>query len=962
MAEPAGRVGARAVSERELEVLTAVGANLSNAQIASRLHLSVRTVESHVSSLLRKLGVEDRRALAVLAPATDSTGDRTTSPTDLGHLRGRPATWTRFVGREAEAATLTSALADSRLVTLLGPGGVGKTRLATVVAEQVTQMRALRGVFVDLVPAQPEFVVQTVAAVLGVSERAGQPLQQVVLDRLRHGSYLLVLDNCEHLIESAVGLVRTVLSSCPDVTVLTTSRERLGVPGERVVPLPGLSLATEDRPSGPDGEVAAEEGLNGAAAGSDAVALFFDRARSAEPQFFADVTLVAELCASLDGSPLAIELAAARAATLGVPALAEGLHDRLRLLSGGRGGEARHRSLRAMLDWSWELLDAAERSALRRLAVFAGRFDLTAATAVLGGDPGPAADLVGRLADKSLLVHLPGPPASRWRMLETVRAYALERLDEAGETTAVRRDHLHWAVAAARGIEDELHHGADWREDFERVANDLRAVLADVTDMDEVDRGPARRLARSVARLTYARRFLAESRQHFLAAAALAASDSESAVDLRSAADVALVEMRGDTSFSLRLAAAERAAAAGDSAAEATSLAEAASTGNRFLGMFETAVPVPRRREILARAEQVAGPQSTPAVQAHLAEAQAWLEARTTDFPDVELLERAVELARFADDPVLLCSALDALGTDALVHGQYRRNYQVASERAELLDVLSPTDPRSGLEMVDVLHMAVEDAVSAGLLTESLRAARRFDDPGIPSIPHMESSKPIAALVLLGRFDEALALGRESQARWIRAGRPAARWMALNVSLCALAEAVRDDLAAAEEWSRFARYELAGGTPGRLTPSVAGVAAFVDARVALHRGRLDEALTAVADIPSSVEGWSTYQHVGFDAYPWAVAAEVAVVGDQPDADVRIRAAEPAAAENPWARAYLHRARGRRFSDRGELQAALAGWEAIGARFERACTLLLLPERTDEGRAELTALGATVPAP
>jgi predicted ATPase/DNA-binding CsgD family transcriptional regulator len=410
--------GTAGLSEREVEVLGALGEHLSNAQIASRLHVSVRTVETHVSSLLRKLGVADRRALAALAPGlvTPETSSA------AGVVRGLPATWTPFIGRTREQAELVESLEGSRLVTLLGPGGVGKTRLAGEVARQLGPTLPFGAAFVELVSTRPGFFVQTVASVLGVSERPGQTLRDAVFARLRPGQSLLVLDNCEHLVDDAAEFLTTLLGETTGLRVLTTSRARIGVPSERVVPLSGLSLIAPST----DG-----------AAGSEAVALFFDRARTLDATFDADPAVVGELCAQLDGMPLAIELATARSAALGIAGLRAGLTDRLRLLSGGRGGDERHRSLRAVLDWSHDLLDDEERTTLRRLGRFVGDFDIAAASAVTGLPAAEVADLVGRLADKSLLVHRPG--GGRWSLLETVRAYALDKLTEAGELGEVTR-------------------------------------------------------------------------------------------------------------------------------------------------------------------------------------------------------------------------------------------------------------------------------------------------------------------------------------------------------------------------------------------------------------------------------------------------------------------------------------------------------------------------------------------
>ncbi|HXZ77174.1 MAG TPA: LuxR C-terminal-related transcriptional regulator, partial [Streptosporangiaceae bacterium] len=403
---------AAGMSQREAEVLQMLGAHLSNAQIAGRLHISVRTVESHVSSLLRKFGVTDRRELAELAQTVLAPhAAKPAAPVGL------PAPWTSFVGRDHERDAILAALKASRLVSLVGPGGVGKTRLAAEIAREAAPSYPAGCAFVDLVPVAEGFVTQAVAALLGVTEEPGQLLDKAVLDHLAAGRWLLVLDNCEHLLAVAATFAERLLAACPGVTVLATSRERLAAGGERTVPVKPFSLPD-------DPEDAAE---------SDATALFIDRARAVAPDFAADRGAVGELCARLDGMPLAIELAAARSASLGLAGLRSGLDDRLRLLAGGRGFDARHHSLRAVIAWSHDMLDDDERAVFRRLSVFVGGFDLDAAGAIASdGGTAALADLVGRLADKSLLASANGQ-GGRWRMLETVRAYALEQLAASGE-------------------------------------------------------------------------------------------------------------------------------------------------------------------------------------------------------------------------------------------------------------------------------------------------------------------------------------------------------------------------------------------------------------------------------------------------------------------------------------------------------------------------------------------------
>ncbi len=525
-------------------------------------------------------------------------------------MRGLPATWTPFVGRTRERAELIAALDASRLVTLLGPGGVGKTRLAAEVARELAPTLPLGATFVELVSTRPGFFLQTVASVLGVTERPGQALRDAVLARLRPGRSLLVLDNCEHLVDDTADFLTTLLGETTELLVLTTSRARIGVPGERVVPLSGLSLVA---PS------------TGGAADSEAVALFFDRARMLDAQFDADPAAVGELCAQLDGMPLAIELATARSAALGITGLRAGLIDRLRLLSGGRSGDERHRSLRAVLDWSHELLDDEERTALRRLGRFAGEVDIAAATAVTGQPPAAVADLIGRLADESLLVHRQG--GERWSLLETVRAYALDKLIEAGELDEVTDRYLRWAVDLSADLEDRLERGEPWRPAFDAVADDLRAALG------LADGAVAAPLARSLGHLTYARRFLAESRRHYLRAAECAADDAQAARDLWSAAGVAQVESKGQLRYGYAVAAAERAAAAGDHGTQAAVLAEAVSVATRFPAIFDRDIGLAELQQMLDVAHRVAPPGDVAAA-AQLTAADAWTETRIVDVPD----------------------------------------------------------------------------------------------------------------------------------------------------------------------------------------------------------------------------------------------------------------------------------------------------------------------------------------
>jgi hypothetical protein len=482
----------------------------------------------------------------------------------------------------------------------------------------------------------------------------------------------------------------------------------------------------------------------------------------------------------------------------------------------------------------------------RRAAAFHGGFDLDAAVAVAaGGSRGQVADLIGRLADKSLLVRHHGPPGSRWQMLETIRAYALDRLADSGDGPAVRDAYLDWAAALADDLEQRAVSGRPWRDAFDAAAGDLRAArAAPAGPGSEIVRG---QLARALGHLAYARRFMVEAREHYEAAAGLGAGPAGAASDLRAAADVALTTGHGDLAFGLLLAAAQRAAAADDGAARAVALAHAATIADRFAAEFRDEVPHERLRELLAAAARCA-PAGDPVSAAYLAIAAAWTAQPEKTVPDPGLAPAALAAARRTGDPVLITGALDAVvgGLDA--GGRLRDAHRVNAERARLLDQLPRHDPRAGVEVVDTFHMVTEIATTAGDLPAALATARlaAVDDIAAGQ-PYRSASKPVVPLVLQGRFDEAAAQAVIMWEAWEQAGRPPARWMGPAVYAMALARGLRGDDAGRRAW--LARVgELVGTVNGRVSQSnLAAAAAFTEARVALHAGHGDVAAAAVAD-------------------------------------------------------------------------------------------------------------------
>ena len=937
---------AAGVSAREAEVLTLVGEHRSNAEIGAQLFISVRTVETHVSSLLRKLGVRDRRALADLA--TELAREEQASQA----LARLPAPLNPFIGRARELAELRDAVGAHREVTAVGPGGVGKTRLALAVAADLADGFADGVWFVDLVPVtDPAMTGSAVAAALGVGEQQDRSIDDSVLAALADRRALLVLDNCEHLPGGVAPFVERLLARCPYVSVLTTSRARLLVPFEWVYAVPPLSLEGHDD----DGGSARDSGS------PDAVSLFLDRAAAVgwapEP---GQLGQVAEVCRKLDGVALAIELAAARLPALGLDGLVAGLSDHLRLLVGGYRADERHRSVRAMLDWSQALLGSADSTLLRRVSVFVSPFTASAAAQVAGFpplEPGEVVDGLARLADQSLLIVAASASGTRYRVPETIRQYGTERLAATGELAATRAHHVRWCLASATGlVQDPAPATGAWRARFDAAADDFRAALGWAAEQPG-HRPEARDLALSLAGLAFSRNLAGEAQRRYEQAAALTDDPAAAATALRCAAGVAACRMRGDDTYHLWQAAADAAQRAADTAAAARDLATATVTYYRMSGVFAQLPPPEEAAALLVRARELAG--DDPAAQAAVVLADCGVlghaffagqaEPRAAASEATALAERAVELAGRLDDPLAESAARYALTGAQRRAGDTFAAAATARRRVDLLRCV-PASPATAFELIDALLIATAAGIGVGDLPATRQWGRQLRDlPLLAEVGHVATSRLLVGDALAGRGTDVITDSGRFLDAWTQAGRPGAPSFGPAAAAVAMIHGLRGDHAARDNW--LAITGQLGVTPGRRS----GYSPTFDAITLLHHGQATLALERLGTRTGELDEWlGIWLH-----WHLALRAEAAVLAGHSDASRHLTAAGPVVAGNPIATAILDRAAALLDADHGRLPAIAAAFETAGCPYQRARTLILAGGDTAlAGNAALVDLGLT----
>ncbi|MGH3147905.1 MAG: ATP-binding protein, partial [Rubrobacter sp.] len=616
-----------------------------------------------------------------------------------------------FVGREREISEVKRLLRESRLLTLTGPGGCGKTRLALEVARDLVLEFEDGAWLVELAPlSDPDLLPQAVASVLGVRERSGRSLYETLSDHLRTRTLLMVLDNCEHLIGASASLAETLLRNCPRLRILATSREALRVPGENNFAVPPLSL--------PDPRhLTSVEGLPH----YEAARLFVERARAVKQDFSLDegnAVTVAQICYRLDGIPLAIELAAARAKVLSVEQISTRLDDSFGLLTGGgRTALPRQRTLRAAMDWSYQLLSGRERASFRRLSTMARDFTLEAAEAVCtGGDSGEeldrdeVLDLLTRLVDKSLVLVVEQDGEARYRLLETMRQYGWEKLGESGEEDEVLGRHARFFLDLAEETEREARRGT-WIERLEMEHGNLRAALGWALASGEAELGL--RLASALGVFWNVRGHLSEG-QRWLEAALVNGAKAPEPVRARALVRAGwIAREQGDYERSIALNRASLALARklGDKAGTVDALTNLAWTAlfrdepEQASGLIEEAMALQREMDDgpgLAHSLTVLG---------LVAATQHDYERATT------LCEESLALYREAEDDVAIALSLMPGALAYLGRGDHRRAWELCEEGVRLswrLKLLHPT--ASHLYMAASLSGARGQPVNAARL------------------------------------------------------------------------------------------------------------------------------------------------------------------------------------------------------------------------------------------------------
>jgi len=726
------------VSKAEIIDFAWPGRVVEEANLAVQIS-AIRRVLAGVSGGDGWIETLARRGYRFAGPVTQVVGRASATAAAIDRKRTNlPQVLTSFVGREKEIAEIKRLLPTTRLLTLTGPGGIGKTRLALQCSSEILDAYRDGIWFVDLAPLVDSALVPgSVAQLFGVKESAGQSLLGTLCGYLRGRELLLVLDNCEHLLPACADLAEALVRDTARVSVIATSREALHVATERVFPVSELPLP--DPKTDP-----------GTIARADAARLFVDRARQHRSRFDLEETraqAVAEICVRLDGNPLALELAAARVAVLPVEEIVRMLGQRFRLLTGGsRDDLPRQQTLRAMIDWSYELLDDAEQKLFARLSVFAGGWTIAAAK-VVGEGEGIASDdvvyLLIALIEKSLVVA--DEDGDRYRMLETVREYARERLHGSGMEDAVRRRHRDHFLALAEEAEPKVSGAeqADWLQQLEVEHENLRASLD--WSLGDAGTGGGLKLAGALQRFWQVRGHFSEGRR-WVAALVTAGQDPRFSADRAKALNGSgcLAYFQGDYSAARELHEGSLALrrALGDRSGVAASLSNLGSVAcdqGEYAAareLFDESLAI--RRELGNRIGIATSVKNLGTVAYSLGDYKA---ARAH-------FEESLAIRRELGEWWGIASSLDSLGSVAFAQGDYADARALSQES---LGIRRQLGDRSGIadclgNLGGVAHALGDHAAAIELYRECLTILAELGDRGATALSLVGIASVIADL------------------------------------------------------------------------------------------------------------------------------------------------------------------------------------------------------------------------
>jgi predicted ATPase/DNA-binding SARP family transcriptional activator len=792
----------REKAQRTLMELLAAGGNVAAAlQIYRKLRLRLQRElkvepDAETQALFQKLRGE------ATAAATDHRRQlQEVSSTHSRHssVRHLPLQLSSFIGRQAEKAEVQQQLADHRLVTLTGAGGCGKTRLALETATGLLVAFPAGIWFIELAAlADPGLLPQTVASALGIKEQPDRPVTQTLVEALQPKRLLLLLDNCEHLVAACAELAETLLQRCPQLRILATSREPLGIAGEQPYRVPSLSLPGVQA----FGRSGVQEGLPDPPEGllqSEAVRLFVERAVAAQPAFALteeNAVAVAQICCRLDGIPLAIELAAARLKALPLETLSQRLDDMFGLLTGGRRTALpRHQTLRALIDWSYDLLTPPEQTLLGRLSVFAGGYTLEAVEEVCSDvDPqshtdehrrtGPSSlsatvsrcgsslqkepmiDLLARLVEKSLVLYEEREGEGRYRLLEMIREYAQGRLIRSGESQRLQERHSRFFLALAEATAPELTRRDQrfWLDLLEREHDNFRAALARSIESGELE--IALRLGSALEGFWRSRGHVREGRNQLLRILAESGAAAPTATRARalSAAGV-LTSLHGtlddaralyDESLAIWRRLEDRA--------------EIAAVLRRMAGMaavnqWDPATARPLVEESLAVSRELGDRRAIADALTILARVR-----KLEGDPAAEraLLEESLALWRELDDRIRIIRGLESLGFAALERQDFDSAHRAFKES---LTAARELDDKIGIAwaLTNLGHLTRQQGdfpAARAFLEQSVLLWRELDDQlglietlGFLGVTHWQQRDLPAAYAV---FEETLAMAREA--------------------------------------------------------------------------------------------------------------------------------------------------------------------------------------------------------